>query len=90
MAVLRWLVEECGRRGVEGGGVDVGTADGTTAFCWAAWQGQLRAARYLGDEAGCNPHALNSYGCNAAMVTALHHDVECGMQHSALWHNVAM
>ena len=69
--VLRWLlktdVEAGGRRGAE---VDAGTADGTTAFCWAVWQGQLEAARFLCDEAGCNPHATNSYGCNAAMWAA--------------------
>eukprot|EP01052_Picozoa_sp_SAG31_P002016 SAG31_NODE_67_length_28318_cov_6.493674_34_plen_798_part_00 len=50
--------------------VNLGTADGTTAFCWAVWQGQLEAARFLWEEARCNPHAANSYGCNAAMWAA--------------------
>lgn len=50
--------------------VDVGTADGTTAFCWAAWQGQLAACRFLHEEARCDPHLGNGYGCNAAMWAA--------------------
>lgn len=60
LPVIRWLVEE------RGCAVDHGTADGTTAFCWAAWQGHEAVLRYLA-QAGCNPHLLNSYGCNAAM-----------------------
>jgi len=69
--VVKWLVEE---RGCD---PDRGTADGTTAFCWAAWQNHEPVCRYLASRTqqseheglvlSCNPHSVNSYGCNAAM-----------------------
>ena len=77
VGVLRWLVTEClapdDDSSSSGGAavVDLGTADGTTAFCWAVWQGQLPAARYLCDEAGCDPHTLNSYGCTHQLIIGL-------------------
>ena len=46
--------------------IDAGTADGTTAFCWAAWQGHLAVCRYLAAR-GADAHSSNSYGCNAAL-----------------------
>ena len=49
-----------------GAPVDVATDDGTTAFCWASWQGHLDVMKFL-VAAGCNPHLKNKYGCNAAM-----------------------
>ena len=61
--MCRWLLEE---RGLD---VNHGTADGTTAFCWAAWQGHEATCRQLA-AAGANPHAANSYGCTAAMWAA--------------------
>lgn len=33
--VVKFLVDECGAN------IDAVTSDGTTAFCWAAWQGHL-------------------------------------------------
>ena len=35
LAVVEYLVSLCGAD------IDAATADGTTAFCWAAWQGHL-------------------------------------------------
>ena len=45
---------------------DVPTDDGTTAFCLAAWQGQIETCRLL-VQRGCDPHTVNSYGCNVFM-----------------------
>jgi ankyrin repeat protein len=46
--------------------VDVPTDDGTTAFCWAAWQGHMDVMQYLIAQ-GADPNAMNRHGCNAAM-----------------------
>jgi ankyrin repeat protein len=49
--------------------VDAATSDGTTAFCWAAWQGHLQVLHVLKD-AGCNVHATNSFGCTPVLWAA--------------------
>ncbi|KAG1670740.1 hypothetical protein FOA52_013967 [Chlamydomonas sp. UWO 241] len=61
--VCRWLLTE---RGLD---PDGRTADGMTAFCWAVWQDHEPTCRYL-VSAGCDPHAVNAFGCNAAMWAA--------------------
>ena len=61
LAVLQWLVGECGCD------VNGATGDGTTAFHWAVWQGHKRAAAWLVG-AGADPKALNAYGGNAVQA----------------------
>ena len=58
--VCQWLIE---RAQVP---VDTMTDDGTTPFCWCCWQGHTELARYLVKK-GCDPHAINRYGCNVTM-----------------------
>lgn len=57
------MFEECG--------VDLNavTVDGTTAFHWAVWQGQLNVCRWV-IEIGCNWKSLNKYGCHAMQWAA--------------------
>jgi len=64
LEVARWLLDE------QGLDVDEGTADGTTPFMWAVWQGHAAVASYLVDEAGCDFRATNSFGCNATQFAA--------------------
>jgi Ankyrin repeats (many copies) len=45
------------------------SADGTTAFHYAVWQGHLRLAKYL-LRIGADVNALNSFGCNAIQWAA--------------------
>mmetsp|Transcript_16131 Transcript_16131/g.20434 ORF Transcript_16131/g.20434 Transcript_16131/m.20434 type:complete len:443 (+) Transcript_16131:3-1331(+) len=54
---------------VSGAEIDATTEDGTTAFCWACWQGHLDVMKYLYSR-GCDPHKLNSFGCNAVLWSA--------------------
>lgn len=49
--------------------VDAVTADGTTAFCWAAWQGHVPILERL-YTAGCDVQSCNRFGCNAALWAA--------------------
>jgi hypothetical protein len=45
------------------------TLEGTTAFCWAAWQAHQDVLEVL-YRAGCNVQATNDYGCNAILWCA--------------------
>lgn len=63
LEVVTWLVEGCGCP------ADHPSADGTTPFCLAVWQGHLDVCRFL-VTAKADPHASNSYGCNAALWAA--------------------
>jgi hypothetical protein len=45
------------------------TLEGTTAFCWAAWQAHQDVLEVL-HRAGCNVQATNDYGCNAILWCA--------------------
>jgi hypothetical protein len=49
--------------------IDAATADGTTAFCWASWQGHLRVMKFL-HESGANVQKSNSFGCHAVLWCA--------------------
>lgn len=64
LPVVKWLVEEKDLF------VDLGSSDGTTALCLAAWQCQKHICEYLVEKADSNPHLVNSYGCNIAMWCA--------------------
>eukprot|EP00930_Biecheleria_cincta_P020862 TRINITY_DN1559_c0_g1_i1.p1 TRINITY_DN1559_c0_g1~~TRINITY_DN1559_c0_g1_i1.p1 ORF type:complete len:538 (-),score=93.45 TRINITY_DN1559_c0_g1_i1:148-1761(-) len=59
-AVVQWLVNSAHVY------LDAGTKDGTVAFHLAAWQGHLSCVGIL-HGSGCNVHAVNDYGCNAAL-----------------------
>ena len=59
--VVQWLVDSCNVP------IDSLTDDGTTPFCWSCWQGHLEVSKWLVQKGGCNPHAVNKYGCNATM-----------------------
>jgi hypothetical protein len=59
--LYRYLIEECDAN------VDTATDEGTTAFCWAAWQGHLKVLSYLHDDCHCDVHARNRFKCNAAL-----------------------
>lgn len=61
--VVKYLVQECQ---VD---LEAATADGTTAFCWASWQGHISIMKLLCDS-GCNINSVNSYGCNAVLWAA--------------------
>ena len=63
LCVVQYLVTTCK--------VDINatTADGTTAFCWACWQGHLDIMKFLHDN-GCDIHSTNSFGCNAVLWSA--------------------
>lgn len=68
--VVRYLVEDCGRiKHCHGVDLDAVTSDGTTAFCWACWQGHEEVMKYLYSK-GANTSKLNSYGCNAVLWSA--------------------
>lgn len=61
MLVSEYLLEKCN--------VDVNckTNDGTSAFAWATWQGEIEVMRML-IKFGANPReCANQYGCNASM-----------------------
>mmetsp|Transcript_1561 Transcript_1561/g.2528 ORF Transcript_1561/g.2528 Transcript_1561/m.2528 type:complete len:627 (+) Transcript_1561:56-1936(+) len=60
---VQFLVETCNVN------IDAITQDGTTAFCWACWQGHLPVMKYL-HEKGCNVHITNIFGCNAVQWAA--------------------
>lgn len=45
------------------------TVDGTTAFCWAAWQGHLEVMKVLHAH-GCRVDTRNQFGCNAVLWAA--------------------
>lgn len=49
--------------------IEAMTSDGTTAFCWAAWQGHLSILQLL-YQYKCNVQTINSYGCNAVLWAA--------------------
>ena len=49
--------------------IDATTSDGTTAFCWASWQGHLDIMKFLHDN-GCNIHSTNNFGCNSVLWSA--------------------
>lgn len=53
--------------GERGAPVDARTAEGTTAFAWACWQGHVATARWLVERGNCAFGAVNTFGCNAAM-----------------------
>lgn len=46
------------------------TVDGTTAFCWAAWQGHWPVLQLLHDKYGCRVDTCNQFGCNAVLWAA--------------------
>jgi ankyrin repeat protein len=52
--VVRWLVDDCGCNS------DTSSADGTTPFCLAAWQGHLAVCRFLATR-GADVHRANSF-----------------------------
>lgn len=75
--VVKYLVEDCSRthhRHVVD--IDAETLDGTTAFCWACWQGHEDVMQYLYSK-GANTTKLNSYGCNAVLWAA--QSTACGL-----------
>jgi Ankyrin repeats (3 copies) len=49
--------------------LDATTADGTTPFCWAAWQGHLSVMQLL-YMYGCQVGTVNQFGCNAILWAA--------------------
>ena len=49
--------------------IDATTSDGTTAFCWASWQGHLDIMKFLHDN-GCDIHLTNIFGCNSVLWAA--------------------
>jgi hypothetical protein len=49
--------------------LEAATADGTTAFCWAAWQANMPVMQFL-QRAGVCVLNRNVYGCNAALWCA--------------------
>ncbi|GAB5355120.1 hypothetical protein AAMO2058_000178700 [Amorphochlora amoebiformis] len=51
------------------------TKDGTSPFHWAVWQRHKDVCQWLVFEAKANPHAKNSYGCNAMQWAAMSGDV---------------
>jgi len=63
LEVVQYLVRSCH---VD---LEAATADGTTSFCWACWQGHLHVMRFLYAE-GCNIHSSNCFGCNAVLWCA--------------------
>eukprot|EP00945_MAST-04E_sp_MAST-4E-sp1_P003437 g3437.t1 len=56
----QYFIEACGLE------IDAPTEDGTTPFHLAVWQNRIPVCSYLVEQ-GCNPHLLNSYGCNAML-----------------------
>lgn len=73
--VVRYLVEDCSSCLITRKhdhcvvDIDAVTLDGTTAFCWACWQGHEEVMQYLYSK-GANTAKLNSYGCNAVLWSA--------------------
>ena len=63
MDVVTYLVRNCNAN------VDATTSDGTTAFCWASWQGHLGIMKFL-HHIGCDIHRTNCFGCNAVLWSA--------------------
>lgn len=63
LSVVEFLVEVCN---VD---IEAKTGDGTTPFCWAAWQAHQDILEYLNSK-GANVSAINSFGCNAALWAA--------------------
>ena len=61
--VVKYLVDHCKVN------LDASTKDGTTAFCWASWQGQTRIMQFLYNS-GCDVHKKNAFGCNAVQWAA--------------------
>lgn len=49
--------------------IDATTSDGTTAFCWASWQGHLDVMKLL-HQRGADAHKANSFGCTAVLWCA--------------------
>jgi ankyrin repeat protein len=49
--------------------LEAATADGTSAFCWAAWQAHMPIMQFL-QQAGSCVKRRNVYGCNAALWCA--------------------
>lgn len=52
-----------------GANLESKTTDGTTPFCWSAWQGHRLVLEFLLD-AGANVNSKNSFGCNACLWAA--------------------
>lgn len=50
--------------------LEAATADGTTAFAWAAWQGHLEVLRVLHDRYHCQTTTMNHFGCNPVLWAA--------------------
>jgi len=65
LAVVDYLLSGCSEQ-ID---IDAETADGTTAFGWAAWQAHLPILKLLRKH-GCNVLAKNSFGCNAVLWVA--------------------
>jgi len=63
LPVVEYLVLHCKAN------IDAATQDGTTAFCWASWQGHIRIMKFLYNN-GCDPHVKNCFGCNAVLWCA--------------------
>jgi ankyrin repeat protein len=61
--IVKYLVEDCNVN------INSATIDGTTAFCWACWQGNIDIMKYLVTK-GADIHLVNTYGCNAALWCA--------------------
>lgn len=49
--------------------MEAATADGTTAFCWAAWQAHRPVLKLL-HQRGCRVDTCNQFGCNAVLWAA--------------------
>jgi Ankyrin repeats (3 copies)/Ankyrin repeats (many copies) len=78
VAVVEYLLQRCiglpsPSKDVERGAlrsfIDAPTADGTTPFCWAAWQGHLSVMQLL-YKYGCQVNIVNQFGCNAILWAA--------------------
>ena len=63
MEVVEYLVNNCSIN------IDAKTQDGTTAFCWACWQGHTEVMRFL-YENNADVHLQNIFGCNAVQWAA--------------------
>ena len=63
LSLVEYFVERCK--------IDINakTGDGTTAFCWASWQGHTDIMIYLHNK-GANTESVNIFGCNAALWSA--------------------
>lgn len=61
--VVKYLIQECE---VD---IEAATIDGTTAFCWASWQGHAPIMAFLSDQ-GADAHTINQFGCNGVLWAA--------------------